>query len=479
MTIRRQPADFQVEEVLAPEYLARVHAHDPAMTQDTGKPPVCVLYRVTKSSLTTPEAVSRLAKSLGVRSNDVEYAGLKDKHALTTQHMTVRVDSAARAAQLPREVSPAGVAADRPATSGHPDSPPAGSWVAAEQLGLIDEPITASAIHRNRFVIVVRDLSRQASDEMERRAALLADPSAHSDDAALLITNYFGAQRFGSARHQQGFIARHLMAGDFDGALRLAIATPARKDSGKTRDFTRLAANRWGDWAYLAEHLPRCPERAPIEALARGEDARQAFTRLPAYLQQLYVEAFQSHLWNDTVRRFVAMLADERALSPQSMQTLPAAADGTPRLRVARSPVIHTSDPFGDMAFLPRRLVRDEDERLEIPVLSPETELVEPWARAAGQTLVAEGIKLEELKIPGLRRPFFGEALRAMFVRAERFQLSHAEADDLSGGGGRGEKDVAGMASGRRQDTRRGKRALSFDLPRGAYATVVLRALGQ
>lgn len=467
MTIRRQPADFQVEEVLEPEFLSRV-LQEPAAAAAasggaSGRAPTFALYKLRKSSLTTPDAVSRLAKALGVRSNDIEYAGLKDKHALTTQHVSVQIESAERARALPRLV-PTPIEGSGSKEASHEPAP--GSWIEAERLGFIDAPLTASAIHRNRFVIVVRDLSRQASDEMERRVALLADPSSNSGEASILITNYFGAQRFGSARHGQGFVARHLMTGDFDGALRLAIATPARKDSGKTREFTRLAANRWGDWAYLAEHLPRCPERAPIEALARGEDARQAFTRLPAYLQQLYVEAYQSHLWNDTVRRFVGMLADERASSPQAMQTLSAAADGTPRMRVARTPLIHTSDPFGDMTFLPRQMVNEDDERVEIPVFAPETTLAEPWARAAGQTLVAEGVQLTDLKIPGLRRPFFGEARRSVFVRAEGFSMSDAEPDEMAGGG-----------PGRQ--SRRGKRTVSFDLPRGSYATVVLRALGQ
>lgn len=442
MTIRRQPADFQVLEALTTAYLDRVLARPGGAASHA-------LYRLTKSSMTTPEAVSRLAKSLDVRPGDIEYAGLKDKHAQTTQHVSVR---AASPTQL--EAMPASIGIDAPT----PDEPrSSGTWLNAERLGFVDEPITAAAIERNRFVIVVRDLSRQASVEMDRRAGLLLVPDAGA--AALLFVNYFGAQRFGSARHKQGFIARDLMAGDFDQALRLAIATPARKDTGKTRTFTRLAAARWGDWDYLAEHLPRCPERAPIEALARGEEPREAFTRLPAFLQQMYVEAYQSHLWNDTVRRFMAMLAEER--EPSMTGQVTTAADGSRRVRAVRSPVLHTTDAFGDMLFVHPGVLQDPDLELEIPVFSPKTALIEPWARAAGQSLVAEGVRLEDLQIPGLRRPFFGEAMRRVFVRAQEFSLSEPEADELSPG------------------ARRCKRTVSFTLPRGSYATVVLRALGQ
>ena len=80
---------------------------------------------------------------------------------------------------------------------------------------------------------------------------------------------------------------------------------------------------------------------------------------------------------------------------------------------------------------------------------------------AAGAALASEGIDLPQLRIPGLRRPFFGETPRPLLVRAERFDLTGATTDELTPSG------------------KRLKRVASFELPRGAYATVVLRALGQ
>jgi tRNA(Glu) U13 pseudouridine synthase TruD len=70
-------------------------------------------------------------------------------------------------------------------------------------------------------------------------------------------------------------------------------------------------------------------------------------------------------------------------------------------------------------------------------------------------------IEVTELQIPGVRRPFFGEEPRALFISAEEFHLSRAETDDSA------------------NDSRRIKRTLHVSLPRGSYATVLLRALGQ
>ena len=63
--------------------------------------------------------------------------------------------------------------------------------------------------------------------------------------------------------------------------------------------------------------------------------------------------------------------------------------------------------------------------------------------------------------IPGLRRPFFGEAPRSLFVRVEGFAQEKPVPDSFDRTG------------------KRFARTLRFSLPRGAYATVVLRALGQ
>lgn len=407
MTIRRQPSDFIVEEILGP-----------IPVPGDGDPHPIVVYRLTKQSLTTPEATQRLARSLGVPPGHVEHAGLKDKHAQTVQHVSVRVNKG----------------------SGHaPPSTLIGPGWSAEVLGPRTRPLRAADILANRFTIVVRDLSAGASTEMDRRAAFL---SAHAIKNTLVMVNYFGDQRFGSARHGQGFAATHLIAGEFDLALKLLIATPARKDSGVRRTFTRLCAAHWGDWSRLAAELPRCPDRRPIETLAAGGHAREAFAALPYSTQQLAVEAFQSHLWN--------------ALATRLIEGLP--GTGGP------SGVVRTDDPFGPMVFPAPSKIPELWLDLQLPMFAPETLLQEPWREAAEAILTEHGLSLERLRIPGLRRPAFGDASRPLFARATGFSMSPPEPDELATGG-----------PGRV----RLKRTLRFDLPRGAYATVLLRALGQ
>ena len=421
MTIKRSPDDFRVEEVLS-DPLAR------SIRPDSGP---FALYLLEKSSLATPDAVAAFARQLAVPVAAVTYAGLKDKHALTIQHVAVDCARLRPSAELPAALSGKG-------------------W-SASRLGWIDSPLDSSAIARNRFRITLRDLSPDASTRMESRARLLsahATPSpAHlvtcspvpPPEAALLVVNYFGDQRFGSSRHLQGFPAALLLKGDYEGALRLAIATEARKDDRRRKERTRLIVESWGRWSQLASRLPRgCPERPPVEALARGGDFRAAFVALPYFFQRMAVQAYQSFLWNEIARDLVETACG----GPRAMLTY----DGR----------------FGKMSFPHAANVPSDLVDLDLPVLGYKSELKAPWNAAAERVLTREGLTgTDALRIRGVRRPFFGEAPRNLFVSAERFDLSATQPDASA------------------PESLRLLRQLSFDLPRGAYATTLLRALGQ
>lgn len=404
MTLRRTPQDFRVVEVPTSEFIQ-------SLVQTPTREASHAVYELRKTSLSTPEALAFVCRDLPAKAGTIDYAGLKDKHAETTQLISVAATSRKHAEQLPESIS-----LER---------------CSAKRIGWSKLPMTAEAIEGNRFELIVRDLQNADIRSMRERAeSLMRDDAFH-------VINYFGDQRFGSIRHGQGFAALALIKGDFETAIRLLIGTPARKDVGKTREFTRRCANQWGNWEQLANSLPRIPERRAIEALARGATAKDAFAQLPYFLQTMAVEAFQSHIWNSTVRHMVQDLTQQGVT------------------------ISKTDGLFDTNLFPAARGIPDSWMTLQIPVLAHNSTLDEPWSAAAVSALSADDLTVKDLKIPGLRRPFFGEALRPMVVRVRDFQLSSAAPDELS------------------KDSKRLKIRSTFTLPRGAYATVVMRALGR
>ncbi|CAG0958611.1 tRNA pseudouridine synthase D [Phycisphaerales bacterium] len=400
MTIRRVPEDFRVKEELTPEFLGGVAAR-------SGRGETHAVFELEKRGLTTPDACAGLGRALGVRASAVERAGLKDMHAETTQWVSVEWKRA-----------------DPPV-----ERLEGKSWRAALR-GWSARGIRAEDIARNRFEIVVRDLSAPSADEMGKRAGFLRA------GADLEIVNYFGDQRFGSARHGEGLAGAHLVRGEFEQALRLLIATPARKESGRRRAISRPCASGWGEWKRLAVELPPSGERRAIEVLAGGGSFRDAFAALPYLTQSMAVEAFQSFLWNRAACEVVREVA------------------GAERVLVAE-------DPFGEMLFPGPARVSAELRGMMAVLPSAESRPAGGWGVAMERVMVREGLTFEGLRVPGLRRPAFGAAERPLVVAAAGFELSATERDEMV------------------QPRNRFKRTAVFSLPRGAYATVVLRALGQ
>jgi len=145
--IRRVAEDFHVAEV--PAYLPAGHGGH-------------LFVQFEKHGLTTREAVTRMAKALGVNVRDVGVAGQKDKHAVTTQWVSFeRVDAAAALGlSIPNLRVLAAVPHPHKLRTGH--------------------------VRANRFVIVIRETSelsvaREVLAQLERDGA----------------PNYYGDQRFG------------------------------------------------------------------------------------------------------------------------------------------------------------------------------------------------------------------------------------------------------------------------------------------
>jgi tRNA pseudouridine13 synthase len=215
--------------------------------------------------------------------------------------------------------------------------------------------------------------------------------------------------------------------------LRLAIATPARADRPVEKAFKHILHECWGDWGKALRKLPTLPYRRAVEVLKSSGDFRAAFTALPYFLQQINVEAYQSFLWNATASDLVRRCPKQR--------------------------VWEARDVLGLTSFVAFKAVEEELRDMIIPLLSPKTKLEGPWALAAQAVLKREHIGLSDLRIPGLPRPFFGEAPRRLMVEASGFFLTRPDQDQ--------------------RNRRLFQRRVEFELPRGAYATVLLAALGQ
>jgi tRNA pseudouridine13 synthase len=297
-------------------------------------------------------------------------------------------------------------------------------------LGRIPDPFTSSSIQSNRFLIVVRDLSAD-----EARRAIENVEQVRRDGLA----NYFDDQRFGSVETSGEFMARRLVLGDWEGGLKLALTAPYEHDRAAAKQEKAILRKHWGNWAECARKLARGPTRRIIEQLAaRPGDFRGAIARMRADLGSLYLAAYQSHLWNCLLAGWL-----ERNLPPANRLLIRLKLDDVP---------------------MPRDLSDEQRERLcnlSLPLPSARLKYDEAipdapadWPDLMRQTLAKEGFELEKMKLQGVRKPFFSRGERAILCLPE----------NLSAESGADTRNAGRIAV-----------TLRFDLPRGSYATLLIK----
>jgi tRNA pseudouridine13 synthase len=364
----------------------------------------------------TNRLVGRISREYHVSRNRVSFAGTKDKRAVTTQGFSVKLYSGE----------------ERPLRL--PDIEVLRQYRAARSLSLGD-------LSCNTFEIAVTQIEGSAQE-----GAALAGETLAQVAAAGGFANYYGTQRFGSLRPVTHRVGAALVSGDFEGAAREYVGTASTFESEEAQAFRR----RFRAGEAPAELLRDMPaqlsfERQILEGLARAPDKPlDAVLSLPRNLVLMFVHAHQSELFN-------------RILSQRLERGMPI---GEPLV--------------GDLVVpLFEHGAADEDHPVEVT--------------DANLAKVTRQVALGRAAVTGL--------VPGATVKVAGGEMGEIEAKVLEGAGRKASDFVlpamprfttdgvrrpltmkAGGAAAEAAEVRGGPAVrLKFELPRGSYATVVLR----
>lgn len=247
--------DFRVEEYVTTEGLTAEARAD-----------YYPLYRVEKRSIDTMHLGRELARDF---ESKVSYGGLKDKRALAVQYVT----PTRRGIATPREV-----VNDR---------------FSARLVGFVPRPISRAAVIGNRFEIILRGCCLQIESRVEEAFRLGEERR---------LPNYFGLQRFGTAGAGTHRVGRAMVRGEFNEAVRLMLVEERPTDD----DGIRAAREAMALGKY-EEGLRLLPPEQDIEAMVAGALCRRpgdwvaALRAVPVRLRRLYVQAYQSMIFNEAL----------------------------------------------------------------------------------------------------------------------------------------------------------------------------------
>lgn len=348
-----KPEDFIVEEI--PLY-------------EPSRSGTHTFFAIRKRSLTTYEAINRIARELHVNHRGIGYAGLKDKHAITTQVLSVE-------GIPPEQVLKLKV--------------PQIQILWAERHS---HKLRVGHLKANRFEITLRYTAPHTLPDVEKKMAQLSTEG---------VPNRYGEQRFGN-KQDSHMIGKALLTKDWEKVLGYVLDT-------ETAQFTDLAKR--------------------IKGMREHDTLEKVVACIPHHKRRLYLSAYQAYLFNRILEKRLPDLGQllDGDIAIKHRNGAPFLVENA-EIEQPRADAFEIS-PSGPIFGYKMRQPTGKVLEMEQKLLLTEGVKPESFRKVAG------------VRLPGTRRPL-------------RIQM------DLH--------QVKAVDNGVR---------LSFTLPAGSYATVVLEKL--
>jgi tRNA pseudouridine13 synthase len=353
--IKVRPEDFVVDELIK---ISRVSKGD------------YTILELTKRFWNTLDVIEHVARTHHVPKRSFARAGLKDRYSLSTQYLSFRGDFRHTIKEKNFTLKP---------------------------IGRSKTPISPKMLLGNAFSITLRNLTTQEICVLNRN---------EKEIKCCGFPNYFDEQRFGSARHGQGFIAKKMILEHYAGALKLLMCYAYKEDSTREKKFKTYCLSHWRDWHGCLKIAP--PFYRPILRYLIGNpnDFRNALKMIDREFLNIYLLAYQSFIFNEVLSRIIKAYGQDNVVVTYSM---------------------------GALLFYHELIQIDSLRKLHIPMVTEKARLTGHPGRIIKKVLKKEGIMqksmgLQKMRLRGVRfKPFERQAV----VFPEDFSITDPEPDEF------------------------------------------------
>jgi len=291
-------------------------------------------------------------------------------------------------------------------------------------LGFIDKPLRNENLLGNSFKITLRDLPKAEGERLIRNFAEIKKDG---------FPNFYDEQRMGQARHKEGFLVKSLIFKHYEDALKLYLATPSPYDESRVRKFKRFLKENWGKWEEGLSLSPQ--EYKPVlkHLSERKRDFKGAVKKIPRDLLELFINAYQAYIWNETLNLFLKNLGLDLYPLPYRFGEL----------------LFYRHLPEKSRAYLLNCSIPSPAPKSQFP---PEVRLI------MEDVLKREDLTIDKLKLRlKLRGIYFKPFERKAICLPSEMAISELKEDELY--------------------SNKFKLEVSFFLPPGSYATVLIKRL--
>jgi len=385
MKLKQLPTDFHVEEINLFNFSPQKDSFQ--------------LFLLEKKGLETLAFLKYLCQKKNIPLTAVGIAGLKDKHAVTKQYLTI--------------------------SSQYPISDWRERNFSLKFLGYLPRPLKVGDLRSNKFTIIVRNLRQGEISGLREKFRLLQQFG---------VPNYFDSQRFGSVIHGK-FIAKELLRENYEAAVKIYLTSYTEHESARVKEEKRRLREQWPNLISL--YPQQFALKKIVSEYRQTKDWLSTYLKIPRKLREIYLSAYQSYLWNESLKELL-----RQKISPQELFNVPYAAGELYFYKKWSAEEKRALPPTLKMVS-PRLILSATEEKFIVPILA------------------REKITLADLEKVEKTGNFFKEYERPTFVIPENLELSAPEIDELND-------------KGRHNFFRL---TLSFQLPKNAYATIVTKRI--
>ncbi|KAL0227329.1 hypothetical protein P9112_014653 [Eukaryota sp. TZLM1-RC] len=245
----------------------------------TDRPPY-TRFTLAKENIDTLNAIKLISKILSVSPKIFKTSGLKDRRAVTLQHVT--------AFKLPKDKL---IKANSIKT------------LRVSDFRYVSEELRLGKHSGNRFTLTLRELQ---GDSLEETVTNAVDQVKNRG-----FLNYFGLQRFGATVLQTHRLGELLLKGEYLGLIKYILSTPSMDDSDDVlpirqyfKDVVTLDLEFEERKREFLQVFKKATKRyeTEIKILSKlvdsATDLQSAVSSIGSQLLKLYTHAYQSYIFN-------------------------------------------------------------------------------------------------------------------------------------------------------------------------------------
>ncbi|KXG78364.1 tRNA pseudouridine synthase D [Fervidicola ferrireducens] len=332
------------------------------------------IYLLEKRHWNTMDALKFISRENKVPLSKIGSGGRKDRHALTSQYISV-----------PKKYE---LKFERPN-------------VKLTFLGFADDFVSPAILEGNYFEITLRKLKPEEEEKIKERLP---------EVERFGYPNFFDDQRFGSVENPQEFLAERIIKKHYSGALKLYFTVIHPEDSKKEKERKMEIDRLWGNWEAI---LPLCRtsvEKEIVKILIENSGKKgllAALNAIPKEELSMFFSAYQSFLWNLTLKKLLPNYVSEFFEVKGKIMDY----------------YFYRTIPDGSLKCL---------RKMEIPTVSSRIpECLPEVKKAIDEVLAERGVKPSDFNLKKIRKSFFKSFMRPAIVFPEGLYVGPFEEDDL------------------------------------------------